>query len=50
MSFYFLKNLVAFARGRGRWWLVPIVLILLLVSLLAAIGALAPYAAFLYPL
>jgi len=48
--FFFLKNLIAYARERKRPWLVPIVIILLLVSLLAAIGALTPYAAFLYPL
>lgn len=30
--------------------MIPIFAILLLISLLAAVGALAPYAAFLYPL
>ncbi len=36
-------------RGR-RVLLLPIVLVILLVSILAAVGALAPYSAFLYPL
>lgn len=30
--------------------MLPIVLILIIISLLAAVGALTPYAAFLYPL
>jgi hypothetical protein len=46
----FFRDLFAFARTGRRAWLVPIVIILLLVSLLAAIGALAPYVGFLYPL
>lgn len=50
MRLFFLRELFAFARERKRAWLVPIILIVLLVSLLAAIGALAPYTAFLYPL
>lgn len=47
---YFFKNLFDFTvRGR-RLWLLPLVLVMLVVSLLAAVGALAPYTAFLYPL
>lgn len=46
----FLRDLVAFVFSGNRLWLVPILLLLALISLLAAVGALTPYAAFLYPL
>jgi hypothetical protein len=48
--FAFVRALWAFASSGQRMWLVPVVALLLLVSLLALAGALAPYAAFLYPL
>ena len=46
----FFGELARFVGTGRRLWLVPIVIVLLLVSLLAAVGALAPYSAFLYPL
>lgn len=46
----FVTNLVRFVFSGRRLWLLPIVLVLLVVSALAAVGALAPYSAFLYPL
>jgi hypothetical protein len=46
----FLGQLFRFLFGGRRIVLLPIVIIILLVSLLAAVGALAPYSAFLYPL
>lgn len=46
----FLRDLLAFSSTRRRLWLLPLLLVLLLVTLLAAVGALTPYAAFLYPL
>jgi hypothetical protein len=45
-----LRDVLRFAFSGRRLWLLPIVFALLLVTLLAATGALAPYAAFLYPL
>jgi hypothetical protein len=48
--FHFLRSLYAFTVRGGRLWMVPLFVVLLLVSLLAAFGALAPYTAFLYPL
>jgi hypothetical protein len=48
--FRFLGDIFRFVFSGRRLWLLPIVLVLLLVSLLAAVGALAPYSAFLYPL
>jgi hypothetical protein len=45
----FVADLFRFVFA-GRLWLLPIVLVLLAVSVLAAVGALAPYSAFLYPL
>jgi hypothetical protein len=46
----FLRELFRFVFGGRRLVLLPIVLVILLVSVLAAVGALAPYSAFLYPL
>lgn len=46
----FLRELFAFTATGRRAWMLPLVVVLLVVSLLAAVGALAPYAAFLYPL
>jgi hypothetical protein len=48
--FHFLKELLRFVFSGKRLWMLPIVLVLLLVSILAAVGALTPYAVFLYPL
>src|SRR4051812_32260615 len=46
----FLLDLARFVFSGRRLWLLPIALVLLLVSLLAAVGALTPYSVFLYPL
>lgn len=46
----FANDLVRFVFSGRRLWLLPIGLVLLVVSVLAALGALAPYSAFLYPL
>lgn len=46
----FVVDLLRFVFSGRRIWLLPIVLVLFVVSILAATGALAPYAAFLYPL
>jgi len=47
---FFLRSLFSFVCSGGRLWLLPILLILIIISVLAAVGALTPYAAFLYPL
>jgi len=46
----FLTDVLRFVLSGRRLWLLPIVLVLLVVSVLAAVGALAPYSVFLYPL
>ena len=46
----FARDLVRFVFSGRRAWLIPVVVGLLVVSTLAALGALTPYAAFLYPL
>jgi hypothetical protein len=46
----FITDLLRFVFSGRRLWLLPIAIVLLLVSLLAAMGALTPYSAFLYPL
>ena len=46
----FFKDLLRFVFSGKRLWLLPIFLVLLVVSVMAATGALAPYSVFLYPL
>ncbi len=46
----FLTDVLRFVFSGKRLWLLPIVIVLLVVTALAAVGALAPYSAFLYPL
>lgn len=46
----FLRSVFVFVLTPDRLWLLPIVLILLVIALLASVGALTPYLAFLYPL
>jgi hypothetical protein len=48
--FRFLRDVLRFTFSGRRAWLAPILLVLLVVSVLAALGALTPYAAFIYPL
>jgi hypothetical protein len=48
--FRFVADLFRFVFSGRRLWLLPIALVLLVVSVLAATGALAPYSVFLYPL
>ena len=46
----FFKDLVRFVFSGRRLWLLPILVVLLVVTVMAATGALAPYSLFLYPL
>ena len=46
----FFKDLLRFVFSGRRLWMLPIFLVLLVVSIMAATGALAPYSLFLYPL
>jgi hypothetical protein len=46
----FLRDLARFVLSGRRAWLIPVIVVLVVVSTLAALGALTPYAAFLYPL
>ena len=45
-----VKELVLFLREEKKWWLTPIVLVLLLVMALMIANAGAPWMAFLYPI
>ena len=47
---HFVRELLRFVFSGKRLWMVPILLVLLVVTVLAATGALAPYSVFLYPL
>jgi hypothetical protein len=44
------RDLLGFVFSGKRLWLLPILILLILISLLTAFGALAPYAPLLYPL
>jgi membrane glycosyltransferase len=45
-----LGALMAFLCQQKNWWLAPAVVALILVALLAALGAASPLAPFIYPL
>jgi hypothetical protein len=44
----FFRELFSFATSGRRLWLLPIILLLVVVSVLAAVGALLPYGFFMY--
>jgi hypothetical protein len=45
-----LRDLFQFLRARRRWWLVPVVLVLLYLGLLLLFGASSALAPFIYTL
>ncbi len=45
-----LGELISFLRLRGRWWLIPIVIILVLFGVLLLLGTSTPVAPFIYSL
>ncbi len=45
-----LKEFLAFLRQEKKWWLVPLVVILVLLGLFLALSTSSPLAPFLYPL
>ena len=45
-----LKEFVLFLRQEKKWWLVPLVLVLLLLGIFLVLSASSPLAPFLYPL
>ena len=46
----FLKEFFLFLKARKRWWLTPIVVLIVLLAILVAITEAAPLAAFIYTL
>jgi hypothetical protein len=46
----FVRSLLAFAFTGRRLWMLPVIALLFLASLLALVGALAPYSPLVYPL
>lgn len=46
----FLKELWDFLKVRKKWWLLPIVIVLLLVGVLMIVSVSSPVAPFVYPM
>lgn len=46
----FLKDLWGFLKERKKWWLLPIILVLLLIGILIVIGSNSAVAPFIYTL
>lgn len=46
----FLRDLWAFVRSRKKWWLLPLIIILLLIGILIALGAGSAISPFIYSL
>jgi len=45
-----LREFFAFIRHEKKWWMIPLVLVLLLVSALILFASSSPLAPFIYPL
>ncbi len=39
----FVGDLFKFLKQRKKWWLVPLIIVLLLIGVVLAIGAIAPF-------
>ncbi len=50
MGLYLLKELWAFMKERKKWWLLPIVIMLVLVAVLIIFGQASPVSPFIYAL
>ena len=48
--FYLLKDLWSFMRERKKWWLLPIVIMLILVGILIVVGQSSSLSPFIYAL
>jgi len=50
MVLYLLKDLWAFMKERKKWWLLPIIIMLVLVGILIIFGQASPVSPFIYAL
>ena len=50
MELYLVKDLWAFMRERKKWWLLPIIIMLVLVGVLIIFGQASPVSPFIYAL
>lgn len=48
--FFLLRTVWDFLRVRKKWWLLPIIIMLLLVGLLIILGEMSAVTPFIYPL
>lgn len=50
MSLYLLKEFWLFMKERKKWWLLPIIIMLVLVGILIIFGQASPVSPFIYAL
>jgi len=50
MGLYLLKELWVFMKVRKKWWLLPIIIMLVLVGILIIFGQASPVSPFIYAL
>ncbi len=50
MALYLLKELWLFLKERKKWWLLPIIIMLVLVAILIIFGQASPVSPFIYAL
>jgi drug/metabolite transporter superfamily protein YnfA len=50
MALYLLKELWLFMKERKKWWLLPIIIMLVLVGILIIFGQASPVSPFIYAL
>ncbi|MBU1854215.1 MAG: hypothetical protein KKF89_00695 [Nanoarchaeota archaeon] len=48
--FYLLRDLWAFMKENKKWWLLPLIIMLVLTGLLIILGQSTPISPFIYPL
>jgi hypothetical protein len=46
----FVKEFIRFLRARGRLWMLPIILVLILIGFLVVVGQTSLFSAFIYTL
>jgi len=48
--FYLIRDLWAFMKENKKWWLLPLIIMLILTGLLIILGQSTPISPFIYPL
>ena len=45
-----VREFIAFIKHEKKWWMIPLIAVLLIVGLLIVLGSSSPLAPFIYPL